>query len=522
MKWLPSLTLACSLAVIPAICNAMPQTLTISLGAEPDSGFDPVQGWGKYNNPLFQSTLVHRSADLSLKPELADKWQLSPDRMSWTVQLKPGLKFSDGSVLDANDVKYTFDTAAKSTSEQDLTMVKSVEVKTPLELVFHLKHPDISFVDLLATLGIVPSDSYGPGYGNHPVGSGPYEMVRWDKGQQLVAKTNPYYIGHKPEFNRLVILFGTEDSRFTQLQAGQLDVAAVVPRYAHHIPAGYKLWRITSVDSRGVVWPMTPPEPRPGHPGEMIGNAVSSDPAIRDAANLAVDRNVLVNQLLDGYARPAFSIADGLPWGIKLTAPKGTMTERLARARALLAKAGWQMKDGVLQKQINGKTVQAKMTLYYLAGDSIREQLSLAVAQMLKPLGIILQPRGNSWEVIATKMFREPVMMGYGSHSANEVYFTHHSRYAGEDFYNSGYYQNPKVDAELDKARQADSWAASLPYWRDAERLIAKDQPWTWLVNLEHLYAAKTCIDLGNPGIEPHGHGWPLINNITDWRWTCR
>ena len=518
MKWLRPALLASLLACSPSHAGNTPDTLTLALGAEPESGFDPLLGWGKYNNPLFQSSLIQRDNKLALKPGLARSWQTDANGLQWHISLRPGLKFSDGSTLDAEDIKFTFERAARSASAQDLTMLQRVEVLDPLNLVFHLNRPDINFIEPLTTLGIVPSDKYGKGYAANPIGSGPYKLVRWDRGQQLVVERNPLYAGDRPEFDRLVLLFGNDDSRFTQLQAGQLDMAAVVPRYAHHIPGGFRLWQVDSVDNRGVVWPMDKPTPQT----PQRGNWVSSDRAIREAVGLAVDRKLLVDGLLDGFARPASSIADDLPWGITYQPDGQSQTERLAHAQTALDSAGWQLQDGVRVKLIDGKPVEARMTLNYAAGDSTREQLSLALAQMVKPLGIILTPKAGSWEEIAKVMHKQPVLMGFGSHSASEVYFTHHSRYGGVEYYNSGFYHNTTVDHLLDQARESPSWEASLPLWQQAQAEIAKDQPWTWLVNLTHLYAARACLNLGEPGIEPHGHGWPMLNNVTQWHWTCQ
>ena len=492
--------------------DAQPNTLTIALGAEPDSGFDPIYGWGKYNNPLFQSSLIKRDDKLKLTPDLALSWDLSKDKLTWNIKLRGGVLFSDGSQLTAEDIKFTFDTAKNAATVHDLTNLSEVIITSKNSLSFELKTPDINFIDNFINLSIVPAHSYTSRYGQMPIGSGPFKLVRWDKGQQLIVNVNPYYYGQKPFFEKLIIVFSDEDSRYSRLVTGQLDLAAIAPRYAQALPAGFKLWSIESVDNRGISWPMQ------GVQDADIGNDVTSQLAIRTAIDRVIDRDVLVHQLLDGHATAAFSIADGLPWG-PLDIPQVSSPEtRLSEALALLEQSGWKLVDGIRQKQ----GLRASMTLYYLAGDSIREQLALTVAQMVKPLGIEIHPKGESWENIYKHMHNQPVLFGFGSHSASEVRFVHHSQYRGRDYYNAGYYINAKLDAVLDSAQHAASWEASLPYWRQAQELIRKDLPWTWLVNLRHLYAANRCLDLAEPGVEPHGHGWPLANNISEWRWTCQ
>lgn len=498
-----------SLSLLPfASLAGTDKVLTLALGAEPETGFDPIYGWGKYNRPLFQSTLIKRNNALELVSDLALGWRLSEDRLSWLVDLRQGVKFSDGSALTAADVKFSFDTAKISASLHDLTNLDSVEIIDDYSVRFNLKQADITFIDNLVNLAIVPKASYGPDYGLKPIGSGPLIFVRWDRNQQLIMKPNSYYYGKKPAFSKIIVTFSDEDSRYARLRSGQLDLAAIAPRYANILPRGYKLWSIDSVDNRGIAWPMVPAD------AAGIGNDVSSDAVIRQAIGMAVDRQVLVQQLLDGFATPAYSIADGLPWG-----PQQIQTSKpsLDAAKQLLEQNGWQLKQGLRQRD----GVTASMTLYYLAGDTVRQQLALAVAQMVKPLGIAIHPVGKSWEAIYLQMHSQPVLLGFGSHSATEVRAVYHSSSRGKGYFNSGYYSNPQVDKALDSAQRAASWSESLPFWQQAQKLIEQDRPWTWLVNLQHLYAANACLDLAEPGIEAHGHGWPLANNIEQWRWQC-
>ncbi|MCL1061681.1 ABC transporter substrate-binding protein [Shewanella benthica] len=516
MKTIIVIFCMCYLSLMSHSVIAEQNSLTIALGKEPDSGFDPIYGWGKYNNPLFQSSLIKRNSQLDITPDLASEWELSKDRITWTVNLKHGLLFSDGEALTSDDVKFTFDKAKSSASIHDLTNLDEVIIQSSTSLIFKLKHPDINFIDNFINIAIVPKHIYAKGYGQHPIGSGPYQFVRWDRGQQLLLALNPHYYGDKPAFERLTIVFSDEESRYSRLMAGQLQLAAVAPRYANRLPAGFRLWSIDSVDNRGIAWPMVKAK------GD-IGNDVTSELVIRTVIDMAIDRDILVNQLLDGHATPAFSISDGLPWGVNLSLDKAALnkksasSEKLSQAKQLLDNAGWKLTDDVRQKQ----ELKAEFSLYYLAGDSIREQLALTVAQMVKPLGIHITPRGESWENIYKHMHSQPVLFGFGSHSASEVRYVHHSQYRGVEYFNAGYYSNLSVDKALDDAQHALTWESSLPYWQEAQRLISKDRPWSWLVNLKHLYAASPCLDLGEPGIEPHGHGWPLANNISQWRWIC-
>lgn len=495
---------------------ATPTQLIISLGNEPDAGFNPIYGWGRYGDPLFQSTLIRRNKELALSGDLAANWTLSSDRLTWTIELKPNIKFSNGVDLTTSDIAFTYLTAKNAATTHDLNNLVNIKVLDSSKIQFVLKQPDITFIDELTSLGIVPKDGYDKNYGQHPIGSGPYIFKRWDKGQQLLVTANPFYYAQKPQFKDILIVFTDEDSKLALLKSGQLQLAAIPQRFSAVITPPLALWKIDSVDNRGISWPVSKPNKTDNQ--QINGNNVSQDLAIRQAINLAMDRDLLVNGVLNGYGRPAHSIADGMPWG---PAEQNLLNGAdLHAARKILSDAGWvdTNGNGIIDK--NGH--EANMTLLYKSGDSVREQLSIVAADMVKPLGINIELLAGSWDFIATKMHENPVLMGFGSHSAKEVRFVYHSDFAGVDFFNTGFYKSKLVDRALEQASNAPSWEASLPFWQQAQQQILADQPWTWLVNLDHLYATSSCLDLGDPIPEPHGHGWPLTANITEWSWTCQ
>ncbi|MGR5228609.1 ABC transporter substrate-binding protein [Photobacterium damselae] len=522
-KILTSCFLSLSLSVSISVHAQVPDTLYVALGDEPTAGFDPIMGWGKYGNPLFQSTLLKRNQQLEFVGDLAKDWTLSHDRKTWSVELRNDVKFSNGQPLTAKDVAFTFNQAKQALSSHDLTDLESITVLDPTHIEFHLTKPNITFLDHFSAIGIVPEKEYVTdtkehtnGYGRHPIGSGPYILQSWQQGQFARLEKNPFYYGKQPQFEHLVLVFASEETRYGLLKTKQVQLAAIPQQFAKVLPVDYRLWQVASVDNRGVVWPMNKPSKT------EKGNCVSSSLAIREAVDMVIDKQLIVDTVMDGFARPAYSVADNMPWGLPAADRKQPLdnSSAIAAAQSLLDKAGWKVNadSGLREKE----GVPAVMTLYYKAGDSVREQLALTVAQMVKPLGISMSVKGADWDTIAGKMLENPVLMGFGSHSANEVRYLYHSDYAAVDFYNSGQYRNSVVDNDIDKALQATSWQASLPFWLAAEKQIVKDQPWTWLVNLQHLYAASTCLDLGQPITEPHGHGWPITENIEQWRWTCQ
>lgn len=172
--------------------------LVLAFGAEPEAGFDPAAGWGRYGSPLFQSTLLKRDDKLNIVNDLATGHEVSEDGKVWTVKLRDDVKFSDGEPLTAKDVKFTFETAADNGSVVDLNVLEKIEAIDSTTVKFTLKKAQSTFINTLAATGIIPEHAYGEDYAENPVGSGPYQFVQWDKGQQLIVKVNPEYYEKAP------------------------------------------------------------------------------------------------------------------------------------------------------------------------------------------------------------------------------------------------------------------------------------------------------------------------------------
>jgi len=493
--------------------------LILAIGSEPEAGFDPTTGWGRYGSPLFQSTLLKRDDQLRIVNDLADGYEVSEQGTKWTVKLRPNVKFTDGSPLTAEDVKFTFDTAASNGSAIDLTNVAGVETSGEDTVVFTLKNPDSTFITHLAAIGIVPKHAYGDTYAEHPIGSGPYKFVQWDKGQQLIAEANPDYYGPKPYFKKLTYLFLSEDAAFAAAKAGKTDVAYIPSAYSKMTVSGMRLEAIKSVDNRGILFPYVP-SGRTTEDGLPIGNDVTADLAIRKAVNVAIDRQALVDGVLEGYGSPAYSANDGLPWWNDRTVVEDADIEA---AKKIMADAGWQDADGdgVAEKG----SLKAEFALLYPSGDVLRQSLALAAADLVAPAGIRMIVEGKSWDEIGKRLHADAVLFGWGSHDPLEMYNLFSSSFQGVEYYNAGYYGNPAVDEWMNKALRAESEEEALEYWKKAQwdgktgLSAIGDAPWAWLVNIDHLYLVSDKLNIGVQRIQPHGHGWPITDNIVEWKW---
>ncbi|WP_312113348.1 ABC transporter substrate-binding protein [Brevibacillus reuszeri] len=519
------LVTGCGAAKKEQLMNASADTskkkneLILAIGYEPEEGLDPTTGWGRYGSPLFQSTILKRDKDLKIVNDLATGYEVSQDGLTWTVHLRNDVKFSDSHPLTAEDVVYTYETAGKSGSVLDVTVMKSIEALDDYTVKFTLNHPQSTFVSILVSTGIVPKHAHGADYSKNPIGSGPFKLVQWDVGQQMIVEANPEYYGPKSAFKKLTFLFLQEDAAYAAAKAGEVDMAFVLPNVAKQQIPGMHLVIANSVDNRGILFPFVKPGEKTKD-GIPIGNDVTADIAIRKAINNAIDRKKLVDGIFEGFGTPAYSVADGMPWYNPETV---VQDGDLKQAKQILSDAGWEdvNGDGIREKG----SLKAQFTLIYQADDASRQSLAIAVSDMIRPLGIHVKVEGKSWDDIAKMMHSNAVLFGWGSYDPLEMYNLYSSKTAGLGWYNTGFYSNPVVDEYMEKALQATSEEEAIGYWKKAQwdgttGFSAKgDAPWAWLVNRQHLYLVRDGLEIGQPKIQPHGHGWPITDNIVEWHW---
>ncbi|EDQ7153682.1 ABC transporter substrate-binding protein [Salmonella enterica subsp. enterica] len=517
-----ALTLVFTSSLFAASDTADGRTLKLAIGPEPTEGFDPMLGWSHGSYLLLHAPLLKQNADMSWGNLLTEKVDTSPDGKIWTLTLKPGLKFSDGSPLTAEDVVFTYNKAAKSGGKIDMGNFSHARALDARRIEMTLSHPQSTFVNVLGSLGIVPASRYDEKtFAREPIGAGPYRLVSFQPGQQLIVEANPWYAGKKNDFNRLVFVFLDEDNAYAAARSGQLGLVRIAPSMAVAPQQdNLKLWVCDSVENRGIVFPMVPAGKKDAN-GYPVGNDVTADVAIRRAINYAINRKQLAEQVMEGHAIPAYSAVQGLPW----QNPSVIFSDGdIAKARAILEEAGWKINSaGVREKA--GK--EARLTLWYASGDSTRRDLAEAVRAMLQPLGIVVSLQSGSWETVERHMHANPTLFGWGSLDPMELFHHYSGKAAGVEYYNPGYYSNPAVEAHLKQAIDAPDWQKAIPFWQQVEwdgkqgAGVQGDAAWAWLLNIQHTYLANPCIDLGKGAPEIHG-SWSVLNNLDDWTWTCR
>lgn len=485
--------------------------------SEPEAGFDPAYGWGAgehVHEPLIQSTLTVTNPDLSIGYDLATDMQVSEDGMTWTVTIRDDVTFTDGEPLTASDVAFTYNTVKEASSVNDFTMLKEAAALDDTTVEFRMSQAYSIWPYTMAIVGIVPEHAYGPDYGEHPIGSGRYLMKQWDKGQQIIFEANPDYYGEEIKMKQVTVVFMEEDAAFAAAMAGQVDLAYTAAAYSDQSISGYELLSFESVDNRGFNLPAIPAGT--DTEGNPIGNDFTSDPEVRRAINIGLNRQEMLENVVNGYGTPAYSVCDKMPWYNSAAEVEYNLEE----AKAILDKAGWmESSDGIREK--NG--VRAAFNLLYPASDSLRQALAADTQNQLRALGIEVTIEGVGWDTAYDRAQAEPLMWGWGAHSPMELYNIYHTLENGLAGFSP--YSNETVDRYMDEALAASDLDTSYELWQKAQWdgttgiTQEGDIPWIWLVNIDHLYWSRDNLQVAEQKLHPHGHGWSIVNNVDQWTW---
>ncbi|MFK4600285.1 ABC transporter substrate-binding protein [Streptomyces pristinaespiralis] len=504
---------ACSNPGTGAAASGAKDSAVVGIAYEPDS-LSPLLGYGKDGNSKIFDGLLAFDEDMRLRPALAAELpDVSADRLTYTYRLRKGVRFSDGTPFSAKDVVFTYrtvlDEKTNNASRTELDAVKDVRAEGDDTVVFTLKYPYAPFAQR-TVLPIAPEHiagrqdvNTGP-FTTKPIGTGPYILTGWSKGEKISFKANPDYWGGAPAVKKFTMaIIKDDDVRATRLRAGDLDGAILPPNLAKGFEGeqGRKTHRATTYDYRTVTLP--------------TGNKVAGDTAVRRALDIAVDRQAMVDSILDGAGKPAYGpVPTGSEWFTEGTRRR----HDLAGAKKILDEAGWKPgKDGIRVK--NG--VRAAFPLWYLTGDKLRQDHALAYASDAKKAGIDITTKAGTWEVIEPRMEHDAVLAGGGAPGDPDFdqYLLLNSALAGDGFNNMARYDNPAVDKALETGRRSDDKATRKAAYDTVQRELVKNPGYTFLTHIDHLYVVNDKWDGLTTQVEPHDHGlasgpwW----NVEDW-----
>ncbi|SDN65762.1 glutathione ABC transporter substrate-binding protein GsiB [Polaromonas sp. JS666] len=426
----------------------------------------------------FYQGLYGFDKDMKMVPVLAESHTVSKDGLVYTFKLKSGIKFHDGTPFNAEAVKVNFDRVTNPDNKlkrynlyKNIAKTEAVDAST---VRVTLKEPFSPFINTLAhPSGVMISPAalakYGSkGIAQNPVGTGPFKFVEWKATDYLkVAKWEGYWKKGYPKVDSITWRPVVDNNtRAAMMQTNEAHFAFPMPPETVESLSKKPSLEVTSAPS-------------------IIHRYLSmntlqkpfDNPKVREAINYAINKEALVKVAFSGYAIPAEGV---VPHGVEYAAKLGPWPYNPAKARELLKEAGYP----------NG----FESTLWSAYNYTTAQKVIQFVQQQLAQVGIKVQVQaleaGQRVERVesAQDPATAPVRMYYvgWSSSTGEADWALRPLLASESLppkmFNTAYYKNAEVDADIAKALVTTSGAEKAKLYTDAQQRIWKDAPWAFLV----------------------------------------
>jgi peptide/nickel transport system substrate-binding protein len=480
-RWLRPLVavlLACAAAGAPHA-----QTLRFGLAEDPDV-LDPTLARTFVGRIVFAALcdkLFDIDEKLNIVPQLATAYEWSADNKVLTLKLRPGVTFHDGEKLDAAAVKYSLErhkTMAGSNRRGELALVTSVDVVDPSSVRLNLSAP---FAPLLAQLadraGMIVSpkaaQAEGDKFGAKPVCAGPFRFVERVAQDRIVLERYPNYWNKGEIHIERIVYLPIPDStvRLANLRSGQLDfiermAASDVPQLKSD--ARFKIAKITEIGYQGITINV-------GKSDLAQKNPLGRDPRVREAFELALDRDGVVQVAMDGEADVGNQwVSPTHPFYAKnVPIPK----RDIARAKALLQEAG-----------IPNPTITL-MTPTTAEGQRIAQVVQAMVKEAGFDVKLQATEFATSLDMADKGQFEAYVLAWSGRADPDGNIFSFDGckqplNYAG--------YCKPDVDELLNKSRTTGDPAERRRIFEQLAAIALKDRPIVYLFHRHWLWAHTT------------------------------
>ena len=420
------------------------------------------------------SRLTRLDVQMRPQPDLAEKWEISPDGKTYTFHLRKGVKFHNGRELTASDVKYTYeriinpDTASIAKSFFD--PIASVEANDASTVTIQLKAANTPFlVNTAATwAGIVAKEVVDENKGDLnkvDAGSGPFKLQEWTPDTRTVLiRNSDYYVPGQPAVDKITYLIMPEESaRIAALRTGNIQFTILSA-------AGFDTLKSdTSVKAIG--------GPTLGYfyLGINVAKPPFDKPQVRQAISYAVDRGEIISSVFRGHARPTGPVPSALAdWAVDTTQFE-TYKPNVDKAKQLLAEAGVS----------NLKTTMMAMSTLPQQVDAaqvIRSQLlKVGIDAEVQPLEVGVYV--DTWKKKGMELMVGS--NGAGTNADRAVCFF----FCTDGSANVWNYSNDKVDSAGAEARSAADQSRAKTLYDDAQKQIVNDAPNLFLANQNQFLA---------------------------------
>jgi peptide/nickel transport system substrate-binding protein len=459
---------------------------------------------------LLHEGLAEMGEDFAYHPHIAREWRFSPDSLTVTVPLRPW-RWSDGRPVTAHDVATSFalymdPQVASPRSGGRLANIAAVTARDSATVVYefrerradqvpalgHFLFPEHLVRDLdRARVGEWPLNEA-------PVGTGPYVLRDWRRGQDLVLERNDLYPGGLSRLDRLVFrIIPNKTAAIVELETGGVDFVENIPPHDARRLAEDGDIVLQTLDSRLV--------------GQIYWNLESplfADRRVRKAFSHAIDRSIFCDGLLGGFGSPA-----GSPLPPALWAHDGSLAPDAYDpdlARRLLGEAGWRDTDGDGLVDRDGRAMRFVMTAR--KGDPVRENGLQVIRDNLSRIGVEVETRVMEFTSVIAQVRAGNFEAYLGVYSAR-LAVDPSALYASDAFdrFNYGHYASAAADSLLAAALSLTDHDAAKPVWEAFQHQVAHDAP------LCYLYYPQTIVGHSRRLRDVRPHVLSPYQNVTEW-----
>jgi peptide/nickel transport system substrate-binding protein len=455
--------------------------------------------------------LVKYDKDVNVVGDLAESWEISRDGLVITFHLRKGVKWHDGRPFTAADVLYTYqvtvDPKTPTAYAGDFLKVRKAEALD--DYTFRVTY-DKPFAPALMSwsVGILPKhllvgqDITTSPLGRHPVGTGPYKFKEWVTGQKIVLVANPDYFEGRPYIDGQILrIIPDMATMFLELRANGIDRMGLTPlQYTRQTENA--LFRRDYNKFRYLSFAYT-------YLGFNLKNPLFADKRVRQAIAYAVNREEIIAGVLLGLGQPATG-----PYKPGTWAYNGKVRSYAydpAKARALLAEAGWRDADGDGGIEKEGQPFAFEIITNQ--GNEVRGKCAEIIQRRLAEVGIRVKIRVVEWSAFVNDFINkrkfDATLLGWTIPMEPDLYDVWHSSKTRPQELNFVSFANAEVDALIVKARETFDTRLRKRCYDRIQEILAEEQPYLFLFVPD----ALPIVHARFRGVEtaPLGIGWNYI-----------
>lgn len=467
---------------------------------------------------------------------MAERWEVSPDGLTWTFYLRPGITWSDGDPVDANDFKFTYDAIRTplidSPYQRLAAPIESIDLVNPLTVRVTLTEPRCDVLDRLR-VGWMPSHRYAPDFSDLPdnffnvepdISAGPFLFQSWIPGESVELRRNSRYWQGAPWMDRMLFrIVPDRAERLNLLRSGELDEAPLDPDQLVNLldaPAvkvasapvdAYDFIAINLANPRapqrgltesGILMPQDP------HPQ-------LADRIVRQAMAHAIDYTGIVaaSYLGQAYPLPA-NVLPIVPWAYDTTLQPTTYDPDLSRS--LLEQDGWidSNRDGIREKDIRS----LRLTLIVPESNAGYQRIAETVQDQLNAVGFDITVSILSGRAYAGQLLGQSFDLALGGWSGLGVEPDDQELWqAATDRPGSGFnftsYQNPRVELLLGQGTQGPGCdpQTRAPIYREIQQILHQEIPYLFLAGIVRNIGYTNAWGGIEPGL------WDFYHNVQEW-----